>query len=118
MSAGNKLCEILIVEADKIFDPADEKLYDSSPRGPRALDIAPEYPELIHEERAAMEPVLIQHKENMIGLFAIRVFKKNEKSKGEDTESILVVGANRVYLFARGGKVRGFLMFARVLNVF
>lgn len=105
-SATNKLCEILIINHAQLFDVADEALFEAPSRPPRPNTLPVNMPEFTAEEKVLADPVLAQHKEDVHNPHAFRVFRREQRSKTiDETEGSLVIGQNRIYFFAKGGKL-------------
>jgi leucine-rich repeat-containing protein 16 len=117
-SSQNKLCEVLIKNYDKLFDSKDEALFEAPSRPARPM-MYTDMPEFTSEERALVEPVLSTHKEEVTPpLHAFRVFKRVKASKSiEESEGVMIVGQNRVYLFAKGGKLDTEFHYLDILEV-
>eukprot|EP01122_Echinamoeba_exundans_P012442 TRINITY_DN5195_c0_g2_i1.p1 TRINITY_DN5195_c0_g2~~TRINITY_DN5195_c0_g2_i1.p1 ORF type:complete len:1181 (-),score=330.57 TRINITY_DN5195_c0_g2_i1:92-3634(-) len=117
-SSQNKLCEVLIKNYEKLFDLKDEALFEA-PSRPSRPSMYTDMPEFTSEERALVEPVLTSHKEEVTPpLHAFRVFKRVKASKSiDESEGVMIVGQNRVYLFSKGGKLDTEFHYLDILEV-
>lgn len=96
-----RVMERMIIDYSSIFNAEDEARASIQPLGPVNLASPADRPEMTAAERPIVAAVLTQHHENMDLCFFLRCLKVIPKSKTlEDT--LLVVGNNRVYLFAHG----------------